>query len=488
MEFEIVSKDVMGRIGKLKTPSGTVETPTILPVINPSLMTIEPIEMTKYGAKMLITNSYIIYKNKGLKKRAQSEGLHTMLNWDGPIMTDSGSYQLFEYGDIEVTNSEIVKFQEQIGSDIAVPLDIPTPPDVNRRRAEEELKETLKRLAEARKLTKIPMAGPVQGSTFLDLREESAAKVSEIGFDVYPLGGVVPIMEAYRYADLVDIIASSKKFLPPNAPVHLFGAGHPMVFALAVLLGCDLFDSAAYALYAKKGRYLTRYKTCMVEDLHYLPCSCPICSSHDLEDVKKNMRLLCEHNLFVTFEEMRLVKQSLREGNLWELVERRCRSHPHLLSGLFRVQKYTELMEKYDPETKSTFFYLGETSINRPEVLRYSNRLDRYDISGKVLIFAVGGKIKKYIENLDEYDHIFLMKSPFGPYPIELKESYPVGQSEVPKNMDYGSKTVALKNVLRLIEVNRDLGVDFVFLYDKNLWDHPLIETIGRKIKTLSIN
>lgn len=480
MEFEIIRKDVMGRIGKLKTTSGTIETPTILPVINPSLMTIEPAEMAKYGAEMLITNSYIIYRNDGLRKRAIDEGLHAMLNWNGPIMTDSGSYQLFEYGDVEVKNSEIIRFQEQIGTDIAVPLDLPTPPDVDFERAESDLKETLKRLEEARMISDIPMAGPVQGSTFLDLREESAAKVGKIGFEIYPIGGVVPLMEAYRYSDLVDIIASAKKFLPQNAPVHLFGAGHPMVFGLAVLLGCDMFDSAAYAIYAKKGRYLTRYKTCRVNELQYLPCSCPICSSYSLEDIKNNKNLLCEHNLYVTFEEMRLVKQSLKEGNLWELVERRCRSHPYLLSGLFRATKYARLMETYDPATKSTFFYLGETSARRPEVLRYSDRLNRFDLCGKVLIFAGKGKVKKCIDHIDGYDHIFLMKAPFGPYPIGLKETYPIGQSEAPKDMDPVAKTVALENVLRLIEANRDFDVEFIFVYDGDLWDHPLIEKIGR--------
>ena len=483
MEFEIFGKDAMGRIGKLKTSSGTIETPTILPVINPSLMTIKPCEMKKFGAEILITNSYIIYRNDDLRKRAMDEGLHSLLNWDGPIMTDSGSYQLFEYGDVEVKNNEIIKFQETIGSDIAVPLDIPTPPDVSRKRAESDLKETLKRLAEARTISDMAMAGPVQGSTFLDLREESALKVGEIGFDLYPIGGVVPLMEAYRYLDLVDVIASSKRFLPPKAPVHLFGAGHPMVFALAVLLGCDLFDSAAYALYAKKGRYLTRFKTYIVDDLQYLPCSCPICSSNSLEEIKKDINLLCEHNLYVTFEEMRVVKQSLKEGNLWELVERRCRSHPYLLSGLKRVGKYIDLIEKYEPATKSTFFYLGETSSKRPEVLRHSNHLKRFDISGKVLIFAGGGKIKNFIDDLDEYDHIFLMKAPFGPYPVELKETYPVGQSESPKDMDYKAKTMALKNVLKLIKDNEEYGIEFVFVYERDLWDHPLIEKIGKCAK-----
>lgn len=482
MEFEIVAKDVMGRIGRLKTLSGTIETPTVLPVINPNLRIIEPGEMVKYGAEAIITNSYIIFRSEELREKVLSEGLHSLMNWEGPIMTDSGAFQLAEYGDIEVSNDEIIRFQEQIGSDISVPLDIPTPPDVDRNRAEDELKETLRRLKEARGMSQMPMAGPVQGSTFPDLREESAVKVSEIGFDIYPLGGVVPLMESYRYSDLVDVIMSAKKFLPPNAPVHLFGAGHPMVFALAVLLGCDIFDSAAYALYAKKGRYLTRYKTSIIEDINHLPCACPVCISHNPEDLRKDVRMLAEHNLYVTFEEIRLIKQSIREGNLWELVERRCRSHPYLLDGLKRALKYTEVMERYDPVTKSTLFYLGETSARRPEVLRYSDRLNRFDLFGKVLIFA-GRDVKGWKK--DGYDHIFLMKAPFGPYPIELKETYPIGQSESPREMDHESRTVALENVIKLMNSYMD-GVEFVFVYDER-WEHPLINKIEKSSRVVRI-
>jgi len=115
-------------------------------------------------------------------------------------------------------------------------------------------------------------------------------------------------MESYRYADLVDVIVASKKGLSPAAPVHLFGAGHPMMFALAVALGCDLFDSASYALYAKEGRYMSVRGTSHLDKLQYLPCSCPVCSSTDAEELMKSdnrEELLARHNLYATFAEMR---------------------------------------------------------------------------------------------------------------------------------------------------------------------------------------
>ena len=479
-EFEILHKDLMGRIGKLRTAHGNVETPTIMPVINPNLMSIGAEEMKKYGAEMLIANAYIIYRKVNLREEVVKEGIHSFLECKMPIMTDSGSYQLYEYKDVEVSNKEILEFQQRIGSDVCVPLDIPTAPYVKRERAKDDLEETLKRMREARSIIQNEMlAGVVQGSTFLDLRGESAKRAAEIGFDVYAIGGVVPLLESYKFDTLVDIIMASKMNLPLNAPVHLFGAGHPMLFPLAVALGCDLFDSAAYAIYAKGKRYITSDGTRKVDDLHYLPCSCPVCSSYSVEELKESEDLLASHNLWVTFEEMRMVKQNIAEGSLWELCERRCRAYPALLNGLKQVTKYARVIEKYDASTKKhPFFYLGATSAHRPEVLKYFYRLNRFKLSGNVLITATVGSKEKEVES-GNYDHVFSVKPPFGPYPVELAESYPVGQSEIPAEIDNEAKTVALQNVLKLLELNKGKA-KFVFLYDSSWEGHPLIEEIEK--------
>jgi 7-cyano-7-deazaguanine tRNA-ribosyltransferase len=476
-EYEIRHKDLMGRIGRLQTPHGVVETPTIMPVINPNIPSIKPEEMKRYGAEMLITNAYVIYRNAALHEEAVNHGLHSLLNCDLPIMTDSGSYQLYEYNDVEVSNREIVEFQQRIGSDVCVPLDIPTPPYVKIRRAKDDLEETLRRLHEAREIVQDSLlAGVVQGSTFLELREESARRAADLDFDVYAIGGVVPLLASYSFDTLVDIIVASKKNLPLNTPVHLFGAGHPIIFPLAVALGCDLFDSAAYVLYAKGKRYITSDGTRKVDDLQYLPCSCPVCSSYSVKEVQDSVDLLAAHNLWVTFEEMRIVKQSIVERNLWELCERRCRAYPALLNGLKQMVKYAALIEKYDPATKHPFFYLSECSVYRPEVLRYSNRLDRFTLSGNVLITTIPEGTALLEE--ETFDHVFFVKPPFGPLPLGLAESYPAGQAEIPAHMDEEAKTVALQNVLKLLKLNKE--VKFAFVYGPEWEGHPLIEEIGK--------
>lgn len=335
----------------------------------------------------------------------------------------------------------------------------------------------MQRMREARAIiSQNLLAGVVQGSTFLDLREESATRVSEIGFDVYAIGGVVPLLESHTFAQLVDLIMASKMHLPLNAPVHLFGAGHPMIFPLAVALGCDLFDSAAYALYAKGKRYITNEGTKKVEDLLYLPCSCPVCSSSSVKELKESEDLLASHNLWVTFEEMRIVKQCIVERSLWELCDRRCRAYPALLDALKHMTTYSAWIEHYDAVTKHTFFYLSESSAQRPEVLRYANRLNRFTVSGNVLITTTSRAHGKVIAEKEQFDHLFFVKPPFGPCPLGLEESYPVGQSEIPVAVDNKAKTVALQNVIKLMELNNK--VNFVFLYDHGWEGHPLIEEI----------
>jgi 7-cyano-7-deazaguanine tRNA-ribosyltransferase len=476
--FEILDKDAGGRIGRLKTPHGTVETPTVMPVINPNIQLIPPREMRNFGAEILITNSYIIYRKEELKSVALEKGLHGLLGFDGPIMTDSGSFQLSVYGSVEVTNEEILGFQQKIGSDIIVPLDIPTPPDVHYRRAEEELAVTAERLEAARKFIQGEqlLAGPVQGSTYPELREKAASHLKDLNFEVYPLGAVVPLMETYRYSELVDVIAASKKGLSPASPVHLFGAGHPMMFALAVALGCDLFDSAAYALYAKDGRYITVNGTYHVEKLNYLPCSCPVCSKYTAEGLKKAANrdeLLGRHNLYATFAEIRLIKQCIKDGKLLELVEQRCRAHPKLLDGLKKLYTHSPWLETLDPATKGTYFYCGPESASRPEVLRFEKRLDRFSLQGSVIIRTGPVKGEK------DYDQILIFKAPFGAFPAEMEEVYPFN-AEVPKFPDYESLNTALSNTLKLMDLNPE--AEYTFVCEKG-FSHPLIEDIRKRAK-----
>ena len=459
--FELRHADAAGRIGELTVPRAgvTVETPALMPVINPNIETIPPARLEReFGAQVLITNSYIIRSTDDLRERALDEGLHSLLDFSGAIVTDSGSFQLAEYGEIDVTTPEIVAFQRDIGSDVGTPVDIPTPPDVSREQAERDLATTEKALADAEAVDtgEMLLNAPVQGSTYPDLRERAARTAADTDLDVFPVGAVVPLMNSYRYAEMIDVVAAAKRGLGPAAPVHLFGAGHPMMFALATAAGCDLFDSAAYALYARDDRYLTVRGTEHLADLDYLPCECPVCATHAPEELRgfgdaERERLLAEHNLHVSYGELRRVKQAIRRGTLLELVEARARGHPAMVDGYRALLDHAADLERADPVSKDAFFYLSAESARRPEVRRHHERLDRLSVSGDVLLTeGKGGSAA--------YDHVWRVLPPFGPHPRELSDSYPL-TAEVPDRADRPAQEMAARGVARLVAANPEATV-----------------------------
>ncbi len=376
MLFELKGKDGLGRIGKLTINGRTIETPALMPVINPNLPLITPEEMKEhFGTDIVITNAYILYKSFDVTE------IHDFLNFDDIVVTDSGSFQLMQYGDIDVSNREIIEYQNDIGVDVATFLDIPTKPNVPYDKAREELHTTIERAEEARILRDGELNGTVQGSTYFDLREYAARRMSMYDFDIYPIGAVVPLLMEYDFSTLVHIILTCKKHLPIHRPVHLFGAGHPLVLALSVLLGCDLFDSAAYALYAKDDRYLTPYGTKKLNEMKYLPCSCPICSQYTLEELKiseEKIKLLALHNLYVTYEEINKIKECIHETTLWDFVESRIRNHPRLYYAYNEIQTYQDFITMVDPLLKKTpLSYTGEETKRRPVVKEIKKRLER---------------------------------------------------------------------------------------------------------------
>ncbi|QLG61339.1 tRNA guanosine(15) transglycosylase TgtA [Halorarum salinum] len=460
--FEVRDQDAAGRLGELTVPRAgvTVETPALLPVVNPNLLTVEPARLeSEFGAEILITNSYIVRNDDDLRERAEREGLHEMLGFEGAIMTDSGSFQLAEYGEIDTTTREILAFQREIGSDVGTPVDVPTPPDASRERAEADLETTAEALADAATVDVGDMLvnAPVQGATYPDLRERAGREAAATDFDVFPVGAVVPMLNAYRYDDMVDAVAAAKRGLDADCPVHLFGAGHPMMFALAVALGCDLFDSAAYALYARDGRYLTVSGTEHLDDLEYLPCSCPICHEYDpaglrAADGDERERLLAEHNLHVTFEEMRRVKGAIRDGDLLELVEQRARSHPAMLDGYRALLDHAPQLEREDHASKGTFFAVSHESARRPEVRRHQDRLDRLAVPDRLLLSEYGAP------SGHGYDEVWRVVPPFGPFPRALSETYPL-TAETPDRTDAAAERAAAEGVAALVAANPDADV-----------------------------
>jgi len=464
--FEIVRRDGLARIGKFETRAGILETPALLPVVNPKISTVTPRELyEEFGFKALITNSYIIKNNEDLKQKAQSAGLHELLDFPGIIMTDSGTFQSHMYGEVEVSNEEIIEFQKSIGSDIGTVLDIFTEPFWTKDETAASIDVTLERTQQAASMKDDMMiAGVVQGSVYPDLREMCAFEMRKMNIDVHPIGGVVPLMEQYRYDELVDVIISSKMGLSPDRPVHLFGAGHPMILSLAVLLGCDMFDSASYAKFARDDRMMFIDGTYRLQDMHSLDCKCPACKDHTLETLRKlsdkeRTRTIAKHNLYEIVRELALIKRYILEGRLWELAEQRCRAHPALLNALRKLSEYREFLELYEPLSRDgAMFYTGPETRNRPAFLRYERRLaERYIPPTKnAALFEDGGKpySRHYADDFRRVrssGHTPVVLSPFGPVPAELDEVYPLAQSLFPVITDRETETCI-----------EDAAVDFI--------------------------
>tara|TARA_B100000900_G_scaffold410169_1_gene427454 strand:- start:10099 stop:12264 length:2166 start_codon:yes stop_codon:yes gene_type:complete len=349
-KFEIIQKDGFARIGRLHTSHGIMNTPMLLPVVNPNIRTIEPREMwDKYRVEGLITNSYVIWKHKDLSEKALKNGIHDLINFPGVIVTDSGTFQSYVYGDVEVGVEEIINFQRDIGVDIGTMLDVFGRPDMSREEIESAVEITSNRASISLNLAgeSLLLNGPIQGGLHEDLRAKAGELMGNVngthgGFTIHPIGGIVPLMENQRYSDLFRILLSAKSTLPPNRPIHLFGCGHPLLFPLSIALGVDIFDSAAYALFARGNRLLTPTGTVRLDEITEWPCNSSELFKWTPQEVreldsKRREKVLARHNLEVTQSELARCREAIRNGKIWQLAEERSHSSAQLREAFLWV-------------------------------------------------------------------------------------------------------------------------------------------------------
>jgi len=510
MSFEVKEEDLLARIGRLKTKSGTVETPLLFPVINPVVQPIPPRRIKEeFGFEAVITNAYILKKH--IQKQSAENGLHSFLDFNGAVMTDSGAYQILVYGDIEVTPKEIVEYQERIGSDIATILDIPTGWKVTADHAQQTVEETLRRANEFltfKKREDILWVGPVQGGKYLDLVARSAEEIGKLPFQIHALGSPTEVMERYRFDVLVEMIMTAKMHLPIERPLHLFGAGHPFMFALAVALGCDLFDSAAYSLYAKEGRYMTETGTCRLNELDYFPCTCPKCVRTTPQQVMELPArdvhvFLAEHNLYACAGELKRIKQAIKDGRMWEHLETRAHGHPALFQAVKKLKTYKDYIEKHDPATKNSgLFFFDSLGLPRPEIVRHDKKLvERYipPTEAKILLLlpqtrrkpfhksAIFAEIAGQIQNLENSNspHVCFYSAPFGIVPEDLDEVYPLSQHETVPVPDCETLTYVATRIFNYISSTNYKAV--VLFHDPENWGKIILDTCKKACRRKKI-
>ena len=439
--FEVKQTDLAARIGKLYTKHGNVETPAFVPVVHPVRQTISPNELKKMGFDLVITNAYITKKKYG----ENADNIHKIINFEGAVMTDSGGYQVLEYGDIDVSPKEIALFEEAIDSDIAIPLDKPTGFKLDRETAESYVSQTLKAAEETVSImdgSKTIWAGPIQGGEHLDLVSSSAKRLDILGYNMFALGSPTEVMESYEFSLLARMIIAAKSSIPASKPLHLFGAGHPLTIPLAVALGCDTFDSASYMLYARDNRYILPSGTVKLPDLQYLPCSCGICSRYtareliELEDETRFVEL-ARHNLHTIKTEVDYVKQSIVDGRLWEYVMQKAMSHPKLMEAMKVFAEASEYLEDGTPLYKEkALFLFTPLDQYRPELIRFRRMVQqnvRINKDTLVLLqepnehpFYVSGQYNQIRKELNQNNIQLAYYSPFlGVVPEEASDLFP---------------------------------------------------------------
>jgi 7-cyano-7-deazaguanine tRNA-ribosyltransferase len=406
--FEVRYTDLAGRIARLETPHGVIETPAFVPVVHPVHQSVSPKFLKSLGFDAIITNAYIALEHYG--DIARKRGIHGIVNFDGVVMTDSGGYQVLEYGSINVNASTIAQFEKDIRSDICVPLDKPTGYGLDYHTAKNHVEQTLTNAKDTLSLVlensneseisrqdgahEPIWAGPVQGAEHFDLVRYSASELDKMGYTIMALGSPVEIMETYEFSILAQMIASAKSVVPTK-PIHLFGAGHPLTIPLAVALGCDMFDSASYMLYAKDDRYMHANGTARLEDLSYLTCHCAVCTKYsspkELFDSNKEIRTIeiAKHNLYILKTELNTVKQAILDGRLWEYVIQKSRAHPKLMESI-EILKDSNLLGPGTPifKQRAIFFY-DPLDQHRPEALHF-----RKMVSGFISTKSDGGQGK----------------------------------------------------------------------------------------------
>ncbi len=491
--FDPREYDLAGRIARLKTRHGVIETPYLFPVIDPTRQQPPLDTVRKLGFNAVITNAYLFYK----RNRGRVKSVHESLNWKYPIMADSGGYQVLIYGDVEIDNTTIVNYEKKIGVDIGVILDIPTGTRMTFQEAWKAVQTTFDRAVEA-----LPIIMdsdqlwvlPIQGAPYKELVKYSSIRAWRYPYHIHAFGSPTVFLEKYDYSKIVELVATAKLYLPPHKPLHIFGVGHPMILPFLVALGGDLFDSASYILYARDNRYMTETGTKRIDELSYLPCNCPVCSKYTAEEIRKlpskeRVKLLGLHNLYVLRKELLKTKQAIKEGRLWEYLEYKSKAHPTLRKAFEIIKKYINLMNKYNPLTKGSpyaMFLINVDSLYNPRLVN-----TRYSTLNNILTSYKGRRLglypalykpynqQEWISNKISKANILLYHPYLGIFPPELSNTYPYFQHEESIDTEFMDKY----SEKIISEISNIKPVAITIYYVRNTWSEHIARILEGKLK-----
>ncbi len=356
--FRVVGTDTetSARCGLMQTPHGEVETPAFMPVATQATVkTVSPGELRECGVQILVCNAYHLYLRPGTEVISNLGGLHRFMSWSGPILTDSGGYQIFSLAELRRIKDEGVTFQSHLdgsyhtftpervmeiekalGADIIMALDECPAYPCSLSYAAESAERSLRwarRCKEAAPPAGQALFGIVQGSVYPELREQNALALAELNLPGYAIGGLcLGEPKAARW-DAVDI---SLEKLPQDKPHYLMGAGEPGDLVEAIARGVDLFDCVIPTRNGRKGTLYTTAGKLRIRNAAHAEderpieegCPCPACRSFSRAYIRHLMhaeemlgqRLATLHNLTFYCRLMNQARQAIREGRfpVWQ--------------------------------------------------------------------------------------------------------------------------------------------------------------------------
>ncbi len=349
--FEVVKKcrKTGARLGRLHTARGIVHTPAFMPVgTQATVKTLTPEEVKNLGAEIILSNTYHLYLRPGLEIIEAAGGLHRFMSWEGPILTDSGGYQVFSLASLrEITGDGVyfrshldgsphfispekaMEIQAVLGSDIAMAFDECPPYPCS---YEEALNAVERTTVWAERCLQVPpppdqaVFGIVQGSVFPELRARSACALTSMGFAGYAIGGL-SVGEPKNM--MYEVLEYTVSLLPEEKPRYLMGVGSADCLWEGVLRGVDLFDCVLPTRIARNGTALTSWGKVVVRNAEYADdfspvepgCDCYTCRNFTRAYLRHlfkageilGHRLLTIHNLYFTLHLMSKIRQALLE-------------------------------------------------------------------------------------------------------------------------------------------------------------------------------
>jgi len=350
MDFEILAVDGAARRGRFTTAHGAVDTPAFMPVgTYGTVKAMTPVELGALGAQIVLGNTFHLWLRPGLEVIAAHGGLHRFMGWEGPILTDSGGFQVFSLGALRKITEDGVKFQSPVNgdacflspeesmriqrvldSDVVMVFDECTPYPATYEQARDSMRMSLRwaeRSKRAHEGNPNALFGIVQGGMYEDLRDESLAGLVGIGFDGYAIGG---LSVGETKEEMTRILAHTAPRLPARRPRYLMGVGTPSDIVQAVAGGIDMFDCVLPTRNARNGWLYTSRGVIKLRNARYRDdlspldpdCTCYTCRNftraylHHLQRANEILgaRLNTLHNLHYFQHVMKGARAAIEEG------------------------------------------------------------------------------------------------------------------------------------------------------------------------------